>query len=544
MARHGYIPLGGDNPPSSTYHDQGKFGRIFPTLPPFAADTPTLRAALKEIGKLGGIMDAKDRLTPKDPLNPTAPTIKFKDIPKALILDANLRLENADNPELTAGITFLGQFLDHDMTFDPTSSLERQQDPETIANFRTPTLALDNLYGSGPTASPHLYDQKIDGGLTSFLIEKIEGSEAFSRDGKPRFDLPRNSQNIALIGDPRNDENLIVSQLHLGFLRFHNAIVERVKQKTGLKNPMEVFAEAQRWVRWHYQWIIVHEFLPKTVGKEMVQDILTNGRKFYKWRNLPFIPVEFAVSAYRFGHSQVRPSYRAHFGPKPDNSEAFFALFLDEGRPSNPDPSNPDLSDPGSPKPDAEDPDDLRGGKRAARRFIDWQTFFDFEGNTVPPATKLVRPNKKIDTKLSTALFDLPGIPGMEPQSLAQRNLLRHLTFRLPSGQSVAKAMGVVPLTSDHLADLKPSGLDTRTPLWFYVLREAELLGVGEKGTGGARLGPVGGRIVAEVFIGLLQGDPLSYLRQDPLWEPNLMNSSRKFEMTDLLKFAGVVVNL
>lgn len=532
MARHGYIPLGGDNPPSSTYYDQGKFGRIFPTLPPFAADTPTLRAALKEIGKLGGIMDAKDRLTP-------VPPQLAKDVPRDLIIDANLNLENPNNPELTAGITFLGQFLDHDMTFDPTSSLERQQDPETIANFRTPTLALDNLYGSGPTASPHLYDQKIDQGLTSFLIEKIDCSEAISRDGKPRFDLPRNRQNIALIGDPRNDENLIVSQLHLGFLRFHNAIVERVKHETGLKNPMEVFAEAQRWVRWHYQWIIVHEFLPKTVGKEMVQDILTNGRKFYKWRNLPFIPVEFAVSAYRFGHSQVRPSYRAHFGPKADNSEAFFALFLDEGRP----PST-DGSDPGSPKPDDLDPNDLRGGKRAARRFIDWQTFFDFEGTTVPPATKLVRPNKKIDTKLSTALFDLPGIPGMEPQSLAQRNLLRHLTFRLPSGQSVAKAMGVAPLTSDQLADLKPSGLDTRTPLWFYVLREAELLGVGEKGTGGARLGLVGGRIVAEVFIGLLQGDSLSYLRQDPLWEPNLMNSSGKFEMTDLLKFAGVVVNL
>jgi Animal haem peroxidase len=532
MARHGYIPLGGDNPPSSTYHEQGKFGRLFPTIPPFAADTPTLRAALKELGKLGGIMDAKDRLTPKDPLNPTAPIIPSKDIPKALILDANLRLENPDNPELTAGITFLGQFLDHDMTFDPTSSLERQQDPETIANFRTPTLALDNVYGAGPTASPYLYDQTIDGGLTSFLIEKIEGSEAISRDGKSRFDLPRNRQNIALIGDPRNDENLIVSQLHLSFLRFHNNVVERVKQETGLKNPMEIFAEAQRWVRWHYQWIIVHEFLPKTVGKDMVQDILTNGRKFYKWRNLPFIPVEFAVSAYRFGHSQVRPSYRAHFGAKADDSEAFFALFLDEGRP----PSS-DGSDPGSPKPDEADPADLRGSKRAARRFIDWQTFFDF-------GDKRARPNKKIDTKLSTALFDLPGIPGMEPQSLAQRNLLRHLTFRLPSGQSVAKAMGVMPLTSDQLADLKPLGLDTRTPLWFYILKEAELIGVGDKGSGGARLGPIGGRIVAEVFIGLLQGDPLSYLRQDPLWIPNLVNSAQKFEMTDLLKFAGVVVNL
>jgi Animal haem peroxidase len=536
MARHGYTPLGGDNPPNSTYHDQGKFGRIFPTLPPFAADTPKLRASLKEIGQLGGIMDAKDRLKSKVA---GLPDIPFKDIPKLLIVDANLNLENVNNPELTAGITFLGQFLDHDMTFDPTSSLERQQDPETIANFRTPTLALDNLYGAGPNASPHLYDQSIDHGMTSFLIELIEGSEAISADGQKRYDLPRNSQMVALIGDPRNDENLIVSQLHLAFLRFHNEVVKRVKQETGLQNPMEIFAEAQRWVRWHYQWIIVHEFLPKTVGKAMVEDILTNGRKFYKWRNLPFIPVEFAVSAYRFGHSQVRPSYRANFGRVPsDVNQHFFALFLDEGR-------VPTDGDPKSPEPSDKDPNDLRGGKRAARRFIDWQTFFDFEGDTtLPPAQKKVRPNKKIDLKLSTALFDLPGAPGTEPQSLAQRNLLRHLTFKLPSGQSVAKAMGVTPLTSAQLADLKPYGLDTRTPLWFYVLKEAELLGVGEQGSGGARLGPVGGRIVGEVFIGLLQGDSLSYLRQDPLWVPNLANSSGKFEMTDLLKFAGVVINL
>jgi hypothetical protein len=452
MTRHGFIPLGGDNPPRSTYYDQGKFGRIFPSLPPFAFDTPTLRAALKEIGKLGGIMDAKDDLS--DPVG--------------LIVNPAKNLANPNNPNLTAGMTFLGQFLDHDMTFDPTSSLERQQDPETISNFRTPTLALDNLYGSGPGASPHLYDQNIDQGLTSFLVEEIPNSASLSRDGKPRFDLPRNSQNVALIGDPRNDENLIVSQLHLGFLKFHNAMVEYVRKETGLRNPMEIFAEAQRLVRWHYQWIIVHEFLPKTVGQEMVDNVLTKGRKFYKWRNLPFIPVEFSVAAYRFGHSQVRPSYRAHFGQKPDDSEQFIALFLDDGRPE-------------SPKPEDLDPNDLRGGKRAARRFVDWQTFFEF-------GDKRSRPNKKIDTVLSTALFDLPGIPGMEPQSLAQRNLLRQLTFGVPSGQSVAKAMGEKPLTSDQLADLKPFGLDKRTPLWFYVLREAELLGV-VNGQGGGRLG-------------------------------------------------------
>ncbi|HQV88312.1 MAG TPA: peroxidase, partial [Nitrosomonas sp.] len=177
------------------------------------------------------------------------------------------------------------------------------------------------------------------------------------------------------------------------------------------------------------------------------------------------------------------------------------------------------------------DPDDLRGGKRAPSRFIDWQTFFDFgDGH--------VRSNKKIDTKLSTVLFDLPGVRG-EFQSLAQLNLLRGLTFSLPSGQSVAKAMNLPVLDATDLADLKDLKLHLRTPLWFYILREAEVKANGE------RLGPVGGRIVAEVFIGLLQGDPMSYLKQDPEWTPTLPSAvADTFKMTDLLKFAGVVAPL
>jgi hypothetical protein len=507
MTRHGAMPLGGDNAPSSIYHDQGKFGRMFPSLPPFASDNPTLRGYLRKIGELNGIMDARDDLS--DPVG--------------LIVNPALNVQNENNPDITAGFTFLGQFIDHDLTFDPTSSLERQQDPETIANFRTPTLGLDNLYGSGPKATPHLYDQNVDSGLTTFLIEEIGGSENISRDRKRRFDLPRNSQNTALIGDPRNDENLIVSQLHVAFLKFHNAVVGHVKATTGLTNPSEIFVEAQRLVRWHYQWIIVHEFLPLTVGQALVTNILTEGRKFYKWRNLPFIPVEFAVSAYRFGHSQARPSYRANFGQAiPNDAEQFIALFLDDGRPNSPNPNDPD-------------PNDLRGGKRAPRRFLDWQTFFDFGDGRV-------RPNKKIDTILSSALFDLPGIPGMEPQSLATRNLIRHITFRIPSGQSVAKAMGERVLAPSDLADLKEFALDQRTPLWFYILREAERDGFGQ----GRHLGPVGGRIVAEVLIGLMEGDSESYLRQDPGWVPTLpsLDPNANFKITDLLRFAGVVIPL
>jgi hypothetical protein len=493
MARHGIYPRD-IVPPTSGYFASGRFGRMFGSLPAFSSDTPTVRHALMEIGQPGGIMDALDDLSAG---------------PTALIADPSKSTGNPNNPTSTAGMTFLGQFLDHDMTFDPTSSLERQADPEHIVNFRTPSFGLDNVYGAGPGGSPHLFDQSAAGGGIRFLLEET---------GTPgRSDLPRNSQLVALIGDPRDDENLIIGQLQVAFLRFHNAVVEHVSGTTGLTEPGAVFVEAQRVVRWHYQWIILHEFLPRTCGQAVVDDVLAHGRKHYKWRNEPFIPVEFAVAAYRFGHSQVRPSYRANFN---GGDTPFDAMIF---APSSPDPA---------------DPDDLQGSCRAARRFIDWPTFFDFGDSRV-------RPNKKIDTTLSTPLFHLPHsvvphpAPLSNPSSLAQRNLLRHLTFALPSGQRVAKAMKLPVLSRGDLGELKPYGLDDRTPLWFYILREA---GVAENGE---RLGPVGARIVAEVFIGLLEGDRTSYLSQDPDWEPFLpaidaSATGETFKMVDMLRFAGV----
>ncbi len=400
-SHHGYYHSQDWCPPRTKYFASGQFGRLFGNLPPFASDTPAVRAALLEIGKPGGMMDAKDDL--RDP--------------KALITNEALRRRNPDssNPEMTAGMTFLGQFIDHDITFDPTSSLERQVDPEQIANFRTPTLALDNVYGAGPLGSPHLYDQSPAGQGVKFLIEET---------GTPgKHDLARNAQNTALIGDPRNDENLIISQLQLAFLLFHNKVFDHVQQELGPADPEEVFAEAQRLVRWHYQWILVHHFLRITCGEDVVDEVLRpDGRKFYTWRNEPFVPVEFSVAAYRFGHSQVRPSYRSNFTGASDGGELFLLVFKEgatQDKPEN---------------------DDLAGSKRETWRFIDWPTFFDFGDGRA-------RRNKRLDTILSTPLFTLPSTivhnpdPRNNPQSLAQRNLLRHLTFGLPSGQRVAKAM-------------------------------------------------------------------------------------------------------
>ena len=494
---HGQAQLG-ELTPRSVFYDRGRFGRLFPALPPFAADTPLVRDALAELGAAGGPMDPRDDLT--DPIT--------------LITDPAESSRNLNNPAISAGFTFLGQFLDHDMTFDPTSSLARSEDPEAIRNFRIPALDLDSVYGGGPVASPHLYDQTVDGGRTTLLVEEIPGSAAVSIDAATRHDLPRNSQRVALIGDPRNDENLVVSQLQLAFLRFHNRVVADVKSDLGPGYTAgEIFAEAQRVVRWHYQWLILHDFLPTTVGQAMVDDVLKSGPRFFTWRNDPFIPVEFSVGAYRFGHSQIRPSYRANFGTSAtDVSQQFFALLID------PDPTDPD------------DPADLRGGRRAPRRFVDWQTFFDFGDGRV-------RPNKRIDTTLSTVLFHLLGQPQGEPTSLATRNLLRNLTMKVPSGQRVARAMQQPELAPGDLDDLRTFGLHRRTPLWFYVLREAEVVAAGE------HLGPVGGRIVAEVVAGLVRGDRQSYLRQDPDWTP-AYGSAGTFTMVDLLRAGRSVATI
>jgi hypothetical protein len=462
---HGEINVRGFNAPRSQFHNEGRFGRLFPELPPFGPDTEKVREALRELGKVGGLMDGNDRPggTP----------------------------QNEDNPKLSAGFTFLGQFIDHDLTFDPTSSLERQNDPEAIANFRTPSLELDNVYGSGPTASPHLYDVTQPG---KFLVETFTDPT-----GTARSDMPRNSQLTALIGDPRNDENLMVSQLHVAFLRFHNAIVDDLAGK-GLSGA-QLFAEAQRLARWHYQWMILTEFLPRTVGEDILESVRrTHPReRLFQWRNEPFMPVEFAVAAYRFGHSQVRPGYRVNAG--------FAAGIFNSTLP---------FTDP--------DPNDLRGGKRAPRRFVDWRFFFRVDAAN-PPAL-----GKRIDTKLSSPLFALIGA---NPESLAQRNLLRGLSFNLPSGQAMARALRIKPLTPEELADVKPLGFDKSTPPWYYILKEAEVRSKGEK------LGPLGGRIVAEVFMGILQGDRHAFINREPDWKP-IYGEGNEFTIGHLLRFAGV----
>jgi hypothetical protein len=461
----------------------GRFGRMF-QLPAFAEPSEALTAALADIGRPGGLMDAKDDLS-KGPV--------------ALITDQSLQAVNRDNPTQTAGTTFLGQFIDHDITLDQGSALGQPTEPTTSRNNRTPALDLDSVYGAGPLVSPQLYRTTDP---AKFLVES----------GGLYEDLPRSPTTLqATLRDRRNDEHLIIAGLHAAFLLFHNSVIDRLRAA----NISDEFDAARRIVRWHYQWIVVHDFLPQLVGQAMVDEIFANGRKYYTG-DIGYIPVEFQGAAFRVGHSMVRPSYRANLAG--DHGKPFFGLVFDPDQPEG-----------------SSDPADLRGGARAPRRFIDWQTFFDFGDGEV-------KRNKRIDTRISTPLMTLPGAAirafGNGPTSLPERNLLRHVTWSMPSGQAIAKEMGAPVLSRADLAELRSYslGLERSTPLWYYVLKEAEVE------EDGLRLGPVGGRIVAEVLIGLLQTDPTSYVAAAPGWRPTLPSAAGagEFRMVDLLTVAGV----
>jgi hypothetical protein len=423
----------------------------------------------------------------------------------------------AGNPIVPAGFTYLGQFVDHDITYDPTSKRDRDVDPEAVVNFRTPRLDLDSLYGSGPVIHPFMYDWKDSEPSGARLLvgrNKLD-------DGGEIEDLPRNDQGRALIGDARNDENTLISQLHLIFIRFHNAVVDRLVAEEKLQKREELLERAQQIVRWHYQWIVVHEFLPLVVGRKMAEDVLPPPKKgakpevrrqFFKWRDEPFIPVEFSGAAYRFGHSMVRADYGLKRIPP---------SFAVTGVAEHTLPLNPDL-----------------GGFDRLREHlvIDWERFFELPGVPAPPQV-----SQKIDTAIVRPLFELQDQDPGE-QQLPRRNLERGRALGLPSGQDVACVMHQQPLTEVELELENMPGsseeLKRSAPLWYYILCEtARATDAKDRPRPGRHLGPVGGRIVAEVLAGLLEADRSSYLHSDPPWQPEL-GTDGDFTMAELVKTA------
>jgi hypothetical protein len=461
--------------PLTSTAQQQMFGRLFPELPHYdAPDDATLNVL-------------------------TAAAIG--DGPGPLFDDG---APSGNNPDgVRAFFTYFGQFLDHDMTLDSLPLPADFVDPSTIPNDRDQRLNLDSVYGNPKNPNPALYE--ADG--THFRINDVkdDNGTTVALD----LDLPRNPDGSAIIGDHRNDENQIIAQIHVAYLRAHNKLIDQ-----GFK-----FAAARRLMEYRHQWLVVHEFLPEVLDPEVYADVFRTSRshphitqlqqihtRYYDPDNAAKaqMPVEFSVGAYRFGHSQVRAAYRLASGG------GFIQVF------------HPALAD-------------LRGGRPITLdRVIFWPNFLNVDG--LPPAVNVSR---KIDTLLSSGLFNLP-IPGAEADGtaiLAKRNIQRAREYGLPSGQAVAARLRLKVLTNEQIAAALPRLAALRddpaykgeAPLWLYILAESEIVHAG------AKLGPVGSRIVAEVIGGLLAADKNSYIRKG--WVPE----GESYRAEDLLREAGVL---
>jgi Animal haem peroxidase len=454
---------------------------------------------------------------------PGLPALNIPDEKLAALAEAMMDdgSQSGDNPAIPSGFTYFGQFVDHDITLDLTSLGEKMRDPTAVQNFRTPSLDLDSVYGRGPDGSPHMYARNPADGSTTpkLLIGRNINVEFGNVTGDFRNDLPRSSEGHALIGDHRNDENLIVAQTHLAFMKFHNTVVDLLETE-GTK-PEELFLEARQTVTWHYQWLVLHDFLGRLAEPGMVDKILHDGRRFYRFKKHPYMPVEFSGAAYRLGHSMVRQTY--NYNRIFDNAD--FALLFGFTGLSGEIIGELAPQPPSGPLPVSHLPSNW---------IIDWRRVYEIEGS-MPP-----QPSRKLDPFLAKELHTLPGGGG----NLAFRNLKRGVQLGLPSGQTVADVMDIRNrITADELSSgpdgaiAAQHGLHTQTPLWYYILKEAAVKG------GGERLGPVGSMIVAEVLVGLVHGDHQSYLwRRGPGWRPTLPSKTEgEFTVADMLRFVGEI---
>jgi hypothetical protein len=414
-----------------------------------------------------------------------------------------------NHPDLPAAYTYLGQFIDHDITFDPTRLPQKQIDISTLNNFRSPALDLDNLLGWGPTVSPLLYEGRAAGPNAGKL--KTAAGLAGNPGGVSN-DLPRLQDGTPLIGDPRNDENLLVGQFHTAFINFYNKVFEDLTSGN-LPDPgppgSSIVEKASKVVRWHYQWIILKDYLPRIIDQAILSNTILYGPKYYRPANntTTYMPVEFAGAAFRFGHSLVRERYHVNaIFPNASLSDIF--SFSSSGG--------------GIPVPNV--------------WFINWNRFVEID-----PATP-AQHSRKLDPYAAPTLQTLPGVPA--PSSLIVRNLIRGWSWGLPSGQSVATAIGVPTLTSQQIlfdpagqpfpeaSIVQGFGLDVDSPLWYYIMKEAEVLHAGES------LGPVGSTILAEVFVGLLRADASSFLSEEPTWNPTLPSTTPgQFTLSDLFRY-------
>jgi hypothetical protein len=431
--------------------------------------------------------------------------------------------------QIPAGFTYLGQFVDHDLTFDKTNVMLGQNVwPAQLLQARSPSLDLDSLYGAGPTDPGSAKFYAADGlHLKMGKTGAVDGIPA-----KEGFDLPRGAgtttaaKRKAVIPDPRNDENLAVAQLHLALIRFHNRVVDTLPASVP---SGQRFAQAREIVSKHYQWMLRTDYLPRICAQSVVNNVFTSGRKAFEVgatpTDVPTMPIEFSVAAFRLGHSMIRRDYNWNkiFDNGSGSLDFLFTFSAGSG--------------------------DLGGAQRLPSNWIaDFRRLYDFkeagQANLAVPEGKFNRA-MRIDTTLTNQLKNLPGFRAAEA-NLAFRNLTRAKMVTLATGQQMAaflknKGVTLTKLTRGQIRDgrngVELDGL-TRpqraallkdTPLWFYILREAEL----NRG----KLKGVGARIVVETFHRAMEGSQASIVR-DPAWHPTLGPNNTTFRMVDLLLFA------
>lgn len=439
------------------HHTGDRFGRMFADLPPLFTDP----RVLDRLGAPAGPMDGGATGT-------TAQTVPV-------------------------GFVFFGQFVDHDITLDVTTSLDTVNSAHETRNARTPTLDLDCVYGMGPEAQPYLYH--ASGAFKG--VKLITGAD-LSADPLAADDLARVGD-VALIGDFRNDENRIVSQIQLAMIRFHNKLCDDLSADHSGK---ELYEEARRLTMWHYQWCVVHDFLKHICGEGVVNRVLSEGRQHYK-TDVPFIPVEFSVAAYRFGHAMVPMKVQTQQG---GSKFELFGNVLGKGF---------------SPVTDN-------------RAVADMHELFEtFEGRDVQRAGRM-------DASMASDLLALPARVDPEGRSLATRNMIRGQSFLLPSGESVARELSRPEAEIEQVSDaarVAEPDLNGGTPLWFYILKEAEL--IGRENLDGTRLpgeglGPVGATMVAETVIGLIESDSRSWLGSNRNWRPGTRSDNPGVELSSV----------
>ena len=432
------------------------------------------------------------------------------------------------NSTIPSAYTYFGQFVDHDISqtvipkADENTTDSCELDKANLApwtaesvvslakNERSDVLELDCIYGGEvPRDGPYLSLAKVI--PTNYPIKVADPYHDLIRKGRNSED--RSADRAAVIADRRNDSNLIVSQLHVAFLRAHNRIVEKEHC---------TFEEAQTLLRQHYHWVVIHDFLEKRIADpDVFKSVISDPHPRYNpTADYVYLPLEFTVAAYRFGHSMIRNTYYLNTNyPGVFLLDLFVLCVLSDGPVPTPGKGYDQIPD---------------------KRIVDWNFFLtgDKKGLNLNFA-------RKIRTQIADPLFTLLDEKDEEvpcEKRLAVQDLKRGYMLRMPTGQAVAKELGYDPLTPAQIWEnagenqretLQKAGFLERTPLWFYVLVEATAQ------AGGNRLGKVGSRIVAEVLIGLVRKSPDSFLKI-PGYSPRYAEYGA-FDLPDLLKLAGVL---